>query len=459
LGQVDRALYPLRRSTKFEFPKSGQPIQITSGSRRFNIGELSKIRAEMRAEAKERPNKQQLAKVEAKIKSALKKNTLQELEELGNDPTFRQLVNEDPKSARALVTELRNNFSNAKYKNKSTAEKDAYFNKRVNEMKVKYDWRFKEGGQLPKYQIGGLLGEAIRTNLSPILDLSSALLQNRDISRSYDYLHDANAERKKRQFIAPQVQLPTFNSSSIEQKYNAAKNPLLNTKLTYNDSMLNLAGKLALSEQMSNLEAQKGTELSDYTSRYNDARLNALNQISQINANVANEQSAYITNVNALDEQLKANELNEKWSNIWNTYSQQVRQDLRTKHDTVKSYNLDNQISELQKEQSLAKKNALSSLYEQYDASGSTLRFEDWLTRTPSAYKQYLEIQEGKEWRDMIQKQHKAYNDLLIKNIYAKQGTKLTEREKLVIQGDKAAKEAVKDMNKNLTQLLLKLMK
>ena len=105
------------------------------------------------------------------------------------------------------------------------------------------------------------------------------------------------------------------------------------------------------------------------------------------------------------------------------------------------------------------KKNALSELYEPYDASGSALKFEDWLTRTPSAYQKFLKIQEGKDWQDMMQRHRKAYNDIVIKNVYAKQGTKLTEREKLVIQGDKAAKEAVKDMNKNLTQLLLKLMK
>lgn len=55
--------------------------------------------------------------------------------------------------------------------------------------------------------------------------------------------------------------------------------------------------------------------------------------------------------------------------------------------------------------------------------------------------------------------QHKAYNDILIKNIYAKQGAKLAEQEKLVVQGDKSTKESVKDINKNLTQLLLKLMK
>lgn len=376
---------------KLILPNSNTPLDlhINIGKGRFNIDAYNKYKKQFPAIAKFEDLRETI------MGNKETTNTLQKLETLGNDSNFRDLVNKNPELAQEFTNYLRTKFTSAAYKNKPTVHKDAYFNKRLREMKVKYDWRFKKGGQLPKYQIGGLLGKEIRANISPALDLSSALIQNRDISKSYNYLREQNAELKKRQFIAPQIQLPIYNASSIEQKYNAAKNPLLNIKFNYSDPSLNLAGKLSIAEQLSNLEAQKGTELTDYTSRYNESVLNARNQIAQINANLANEKSNYITTLNANDKKLQAAELNEKWQNIWNTYSQQVRQDLRTKHDAVKSYNLDTQLSEFQKEQDQLKKKLLSPLYEQYDASGSILRFEDWLTRTPSAYKQYLKIQES----------------------------------------------------------------
>ena len=40
--------------------------------------------------------------------------------------------------ARELIAGLRKKFTNAKYKNASSAEKDAYFNRRVNEMKPRF---------------------------------------------------------------------------------------------------------------------------------------------------------------------------------------------------------------------------------------------------------------------------------------------------------------------------------
>lgn len=429
--------------------ESTSPIQVSMGKGRFNIGAYNKYIKQAPAIAKFEDLKNNI------VGNNTSTNTLKKLEELGDNKEFKELVNKNPELAKEFANYMRTKFTSAAYKNKPSAQKDAYFNKRLKEMKVKYDWRFKKGGQLPKYQIGGLLGKAIKANISPVLDLSSALIQNRDISKSYDYLREQNAELKKRQFIAPQIQLPIYNASSIEQKYNNAKNPLLNTKFNYSDPAFNLAGRLSVAEQLSNLEAQKGTELTDYTSRYNESRLNALNQIAQMNANLANEKSNYLTTLNANDKKLQTAELNEKWQNIWNTYSQQVRQDLRDKHDEVNSYIFNKELSELKTDQDLERKNLLSDLYEQYNKSKYSGTFEDWLTKNPNAYLEYRQILNSDGWRELLRKQNKDYTNTLIKNVYAKKGAKLMEFPK----NNKSTKEGVNGINESLIQTLLKLKK
>lgn len=72
------------------------------------------------------------------INSIPKQNTLLGLEELGKNTQFKEWANSHPQEARKLIAGLRQKFTNAKYKNASSAEKDAYFNKRVNEMKSRF---------------------------------------------------------------------------------------------------------------------------------------------------------------------------------------------------------------------------------------------------------------------------------------------------------------------------------
>ena len=72
------------------------------------------------------------------VNSISKQNTLLGLEELGKNAQFKEWANSHPQEARKLIAGLRQKFTNAKYKNASSAEKDAYFNKRVNEMKSRF---------------------------------------------------------------------------------------------------------------------------------------------------------------------------------------------------------------------------------------------------------------------------------------------------------------------------------
>lgn len=72
------------------------------------------------------------------VNSISKQNTLLGLEQLGKSAEFKEWANSNPKEARKLIAGLRSKFTNARYKNASTAKKDAYFNKRVNEMKSQF---------------------------------------------------------------------------------------------------------------------------------------------------------------------------------------------------------------------------------------------------------------------------------------------------------------------------------
>ena len=72
------------------------------------------------------------------VNSIPKQNTLLGLEQLGKSAEFKEWANSNPKEAKKLIVGLRSKFINARYKNASTAEKDAYFNKRVNKMKSRF---------------------------------------------------------------------------------------------------------------------------------------------------------------------------------------------------------------------------------------------------------------------------------------------------------------------------------
>lgn len=72
------------------------------------------------------------------VNSIPEQNTLLGLEQLGKNAQFKEWANSHPQEARELISGLRRKFTNAKYRHKSTGEKDAYFNKRVNEMKSRF---------------------------------------------------------------------------------------------------------------------------------------------------------------------------------------------------------------------------------------------------------------------------------------------------------------------------------
>lgn len=398
-------------------------------------------------------------------------NTLLGIEKLATYPEFTKWANSHPEEARALMAELRNKFTNNRFRNASSATKNAYFNRRLNEIKVKAGWRFKKGGIIPKMVNGGFNEDPFGKNLklSPILDLSSAVAQSLAIGRSYDWQREANAEMKKRQFQAPQLVQQRLDLSPIEHKYQLAEEPLRKFKHVSSDNFANLAGGLSVTEQLSGIGMQKGAEISDYINRYNQQYVNTENQQRQLDTQVANEKSAYLTNLNSREKLLNAQELNDKWANVWNTYSQQARQNVRDAENKIAetNYEFDMQNAlnsyNLGHDTYIKDSNIYKAWLDEKKTNDKIDPFETWVTNSNNnylKYKELLEKEKGQQHYLDFLKKRKELDQTYSWLLHMKKGGKFRPtNEELVLQGDKFAKRAVIRMNDHLQKMLLQLMK
>lgn len=83
-------------------------------------------------------------------------------------------------------------------------------------------------------------------------------------------------------------------------------------RFNYADPTMTMAGQLTKTAALSQLEAQKGTELTNYISQFNAQDVDTTNKQRQIDADMANQKSQYYTGLNYQDKMLDTQELNEK---------------------------------------------------------------------------------------------------------------------------------------------------
>ena len=306
---------------------------------------------------------------------------------------------------------------------------------------------FKQGGLLPKFQVGGSIGKALKLPIASLMDLSSALIQNKEISRSYKDLHKAVDAQKNISIQVPKLQSVGIDTSPITQKYESAREPYRNIKTINSDADLNVATNLGVAQQLSALNKQEGTELSSAISQNRITQQNFLNQQAQLETEAANKRSQYYAGLEATDHQLDAEERQNKWANIWNVYSQSVRQRYRNAADTLTNLN---KAADLQETQ-LDFENKINHLQDQYRQSGSQLSFSEWLQQNGFMDEYRKQLEDYKKASINIGKKYVDY--------WAKGGKTRSVNETLVIQGDASAKKAVQKMNVDLTKMLLKLMK
>ena len=404
------------------------------------------------------------------VNSIPKQNTLLGLEQLGKSAEFKEWANSNPKEARKLIVGLRSKFTNARYKNKSTAEKDAYFNKRVNEMKSRFGWRFKKGGSIPMMKdggSGGTRGNKWKLNLgdaSDWLDLAQGF--GSQIALDEAYKHDSGAINALKKYREQAVHLntPTLDMSDISHKYNMARNTLnsfIGSNI-YTDLALKSANDQVYGQQLVNLDMQEGSEKSNRIMQ-NKAKVNDITNQNITNAiGAANRNLDRDTKLDYQNEALRGQKIRDEQANIWQPLSQQFRQQFRDTSNKKTAIQQQIELDDLQQRQLLEDKTGIyKEVYEMYNKSGSSKTFFDWLVSNDAAYKRYLEIRDSdKGIKREATKRKERYD---IYNKYLKSGGSInkhkTVQEEIAINGDKMSKKAVQKMNDNLTKILLQLLK
>ena len=406
------------------------------------------------------------------VNSIPKQNTLLGLEQLGKNIEFKEWANSHPQDARKLIAELRNKFTNAKYKHKSTGEKDAYFNKKVNEMKVKFGWRFKEGGLIPMMRgggSGGFRGKGWKLNLNTpnILDLAQGISSQIALNKAYQ--HDENAINNLKNYKEQTVRLtaPTLDISDISNKYNTARNTLKSSisPNTYTDLALQSANNQAYGQQLVNLDMQEGSEKSNRIMQ-NNAETNAIINQNISNAiNTANRNLDRATQLDYQTEALKSQKIRDEQANIWQPLSQQFRQQFRDIANKKANIQQQIELDDLQQRQLLNDRTGIyKDIYEMYDKSGSSKEFFDWLSTNDAAYKEYLKKRDSEEGRKYEANKRKERYDIYSKYLtYSKNGGSIykhkTIQEEIAVNADKMSKKAVQKMNDNLMKMLQQLLK
>ena len=404
------------------------------------------------------------------VNSIPKQNTLLGLEQLGKSAEFKEWANSNPKEARKLIVGLRSKFTNARYKNKSTAEKDAYFNKRVNEMKSRFGWRFKKGGSIPMMKdggSGGIRGNKWKLNLgdaSDWLDLAQGF--GSQIALDEAYKHDSGAINALKKYREQAVHLntPTLDMNDISHKYNTARNTLnsfIGSNI-YTDLALKSANDQVYGQQLVNLDMQEGSEKSNRIMQ-NKAKVNDITNQNITNAiGAANRNLDRNTKLDYQNEALRGQKIRDEQANIWQPLSQQFRQQFRDTGNKKTAIQQQIDLDDLQQQQLLEDKTGIyKEVYEMYNKSGSSKTFFDWLVSNDAAYKRYLEIRDSdKGIKREATKRKERYD---IYNKYLKSGGSInkhkTVQEEIAINGDKMSKKAVQKMNDNLTKILLQLLK
>lgn len=404
------------------------------------------------------------------VNSIPKQNTLLGLEQLGKSAEFKEWANSNPKEARKLIVGLRSKFTNARYKNKSTAEKDAYFNKRVNEMKSRFGWRFKKGGSIPMMKdggSGGIRGNKWKLNLgdaSDWLDLAQGF--GSQIALDEAYKHDSGAINALKKYREQAVHLntPTLDMNDISHKYNTARNTLnsfIGSNI-YTDLALKSANDQVYGQQLVNLDMQEGSEKSNRIMQ-NKAKVNDITNQNITNAiGAANRNLDRNTKLDYQNEALRGQKIRDEQANIWQPLSQQFRQQFRDTSNKKTAIQQQIDLDDLQQRQLLEDKTGIyKEVYEMYNKSGSSKTFFDWLVSNDAAYKRYLEIRDSdKGIKREATKRKERYD---IYNKYLKSGGSInkhkTVQEEIAINGDKMSKKAVQKMNDNLTKILLQLLK
>ena len=339
---------------------------------------------------------------------------------------------------------------------------------------------YKDGGKIIKAQSGGrvrpggLPGEGYKVNLPNLDDTIRAGIAARAIYHDRDLQRKSLSELYKRQFQTPQVDRAKYNFSDIEQGYNEAKKPYLESRFVTSDPRDSMAFKLSKAQQLSSLAAQKNSQITQRKTQLDDMnrQIDAANE--QARVQTANEKSQYLTNLNYQNRMLDSVTWNRLFSDVINPFGQQMSQQGRDafNKNAQLQYQLDVQAA--QREEN-ARVNG--ELQRQYGTKWAGLSNADKqrygsleeyaYTIDPEGYKTI--VKNNSIYNDLMTSAMRKYTNMTGAGLFYKSGGTINIRntnknlrsaqEQIAINSAKSAKRSVDELSKALFKMLAELTK
>lgn len=348
----------------------------------------------------------------------------------------------------------------------------------------KLGYRFKQGGELPKFQDGGGFdipgnGKKAKFNIPAMMDLTSAIAQSAAIGKAYDKQREAIRLAGLATKTSPRIYGTRFDISPIDRQVEEAIDPYKQVQFNSSDNRENMAGELQRAKAISNIRERGGEQKTKAIDKFNTAEAQRLSAQASQNAQVADANRAQAINAASTIAQSEAAEKNEKYAQVWNTFSQQFRQQARDAANKKAEAQYAFDAKQAENEYNEAIRNEFASLRSEYekDADKGNVTFETWIGSDTGRLNRYNAIKAGpgvikamNNYRTkLLALQNKLYSDSNNFISFHKSGGKvekktstkqsLTVNDRLTLQGDKAAKRAILQASNNLHKMLLKLMK
>lgn len=342
--------------------------------------------------------------------------------------------------------------------------------------------RKKEGGLIPKYQLGGFAGKAyaIGTKYLPTaLDLGEAIRSQAEMNQAYKQDAKALAGLKNYSLQAAQSSLMDFNASPYLQDYVNTKNTYLSNlgPNTYSDLGLSAANNQATAQALGKLSSQLGTNISSAVYQ-NDVNNNALmNQNEKNRIDAANSNLQYQTQINYQIDALKAQKTRDQNANIWAPISNQFRQNMRSNINRANQlsaqFDLQKLSDDLKQQQAVATQSLKNEWRTKFDNGEFKGSFDDYVVSNEiinQRYKDLLNTEKdtlGNYKTDFGKYYNETYLPKYEAALRAKASLSLksggtvekTVQEEIATNADKMSKKAVEKMSDNLMKLLQQLLK
>lgn len=324
----------------------------------------------------------------------------------------------------------------------------------------------KHGGSIPKYNSGGEWGKGLTVDKNKVRDVLSNIAGDIASNKSWREEKASIGALANRTFQAPILVSPRFSTAAINQKYDAAIEPYKTIQFNSSDNRENLAGQLQSSYQQSQLQAQKGAEISDYINKFNQADAERINKQRTFDSNIANQKSDYYSQLNS---QLMGRKSLKTQSDFgrWNEMYYQWRQEAKDKTNQLAQLNYQNKYN-IEQQDYADKIKASMYGYKDWkkaydsDTSANKLDFATWVrTNRASEYNDWLESDSVKKIRESLQNNlYKiGVQSLDTKEPIFKKGGKINDDNKFALESSKASKKAIRDASNHLNKLLQQLLK